>query len=119
MRTLALIAALALASCQTVTIRPGGGPKLGSQPTWESKSAFFIDGLFPGVKVLDLGEICGKRQVEQIQARFGFTDVLLGGLTLGIYTPRTSRVWCAVESARAENESAVPMPDIAFMGGDQ
>jgi hypothetical protein len=83
----------ALGGCATVTITPNGGPKLKSQPTYEAKQTFFLGGLI-GERHVDVQAICQHQPVRQMQTVDTFSDGLLRGLTLGIYAPRTARVWC-------------------------
>lgn len=76
-----------------LTIRPEGGYKLSTNPTWSSSKPFFLGGLI-GSHSVNVDKICGSRGVKQMQAQYTFVDVLLHGLTLGIYSPRTAHVWC-------------------------
>ncbi len=85
--------AVALAGCATVTITPNGQSKLTTSPTYENKQAFFLVGLI-GERHVDVQAICQGRGVRQMQTVDTFSDRLLGLVTLGIYTPRTARVWC-------------------------
>lgn len=79
--------------CSTVTIRPGGGPKLSTNPTWSSSKPFFLGGLI-GSHSVNVDQICGSRGVKQMQTQDTFLDGLLQVLTFGIYFPRTAKVWC-------------------------
>lgn len=90
---MALSLTAALAGCATVTITPHGESKLASSPTYESKKAFFLFGLI-GERHVDVQDICQSRSVRQMQTVDTFSDRLLTFVTLGIYTPRTARVWC-------------------------
>lgn len=93
-KQLALALALSTAACTTVTIRPTGGAPLSTEPTYESSKAFFLGGLIGHAKV-NVAEICGSKGVSQMQTQQTFLDGLLGGITAGIYAPRTARVWCS------------------------
>jgi hypothetical protein len=53
---------------------------------------FFLGGLV-GHTAVPVYALCPSG-VSRIQSKFTFTDLLLGGLTLGIYTPRTYDVEC-------------------------
>src|SRR5262249_22788175 len=92
-RTLALVMGLAVAGCSTVTVRPQGGPRLETPPTHEERVSFFLGGLV-GEGNIDVRAVCGGKNAEQLQTQDQFVDRLLGGVTYGIYTPRTARVWC-------------------------
>ena len=81
-------------SCQTVTINPKGGwQKYSSFPSYEVAQSFFFWGL-AGEAYIDVSSICGEREVRQMQRQATFTNQLLTLITLGIYSPRTARVWC-------------------------
>lgn len=80
-------------ACATVTIRPNGGAKATSKPTYESSYGYFIFGLVGDEKV-NVSQICNGGAVDQIQTEFTFMDKLLGTLTGGLYAPKTAKVWC-------------------------
>ena len=92
--------AFLLVGCQTVTIRPGGGEKLATEPDYQERINFMWWGLSPGQVSVDLNTVCGGKTVEQIQSRNNALDVVFGGLTLGIYAPRSARVWCSGASEK-------------------
>jgi hypothetical protein len=87
------ISALLMSGCSTVTIRPQGGEKLRTAPTYSDSKAFFLFGKI-GTHHIDVKEICGERKVAQMQTQGTFLDGFLGFITLGIYAPRTAKVWC-------------------------
>ena len=39
--------------------------------------------------------VCGNRPVAAVDTYMSFLNFLVGGLTMGIYTPRTVRITCA------------------------
>ena len=81
-------------SCQTVTISPEGKKNIvSSNPTYERSQNFFLFGLI-GENVINIEEICRERSVRQMQTQQTFVNGLVSGVTLGIYTPRTAKVWC-------------------------
>lgn len=59
----------------------------------ESKS-FFFWGL-AGEHSIDVNGVCQGKPAQQMQTQTTFLDGLLGGITLGIYAPRSAKVWCA------------------------
>ena len=91
--TAGLLAAALLAGCASVTVRPEGGPKVGGAPDYEQTKNYFFWGL-GGVHTIDVQEICGAKGVEQFQSQYTFKNGLLTVLTLGIYAPKTAKVWC-------------------------
>ena len=82
-----------LLSCQTVTISDKGF-KIARNASFEDTKWFFLWGLFPRKKQVNLSNACGHRGVSQIQTLDTFFDSLIGLLTLGIIAPRTAKVWC-------------------------
>jgi hypothetical protein len=95
----ALIAAFILAGCAKVTIRPEGGEKTTAKPDYEKSKPYFFWGLVKEYTI-DVQEICENKGVDQIQSQHTFVDGLLGGITLGIYSPKTARVWCKEGAAQ-------------------
>jgi hypothetical protein len=89
---LALCAALAL-GCNTVTMRTEGTTKLGGAPTWQERQNFFWWGL-SGEGHVDVPKVCTSEKAAQMQTQDTFGDIVLGFFTLGIYAPRTAKVWC-------------------------
>lgn len=90
--------ALLLAGCATVTIRPTGGEKVAGAPNYEESKNYFFWGL-SGEHTIDVKQICGDKGVDQIQSQRTFMNGFLGAITLGIYVPKTAKVWCALEGA--------------------
>ena len=94
LRSFVLFSLLFVVSCQTVTINPQGGTvKYSSLPDYKKSHHFFLFGLI-GERNVNTAQICKGRRVKQMQTQQTFLNGLLSGLTLGIYTPRTSKVWC-------------------------
>lgn len=89
----ALLAAMLLAGCATVTVRPDGGAKVGGTPDYQKSKNYFFWGL-GGVHTIDVQEICEEKGVEQIQSQKTFMNGFLTAITLGIYAPKTAKVWC-------------------------
>ena len=91
---LLLCLAFMLASCANVTVRPNGGVRVSSPPDVTNTENFFIFGLVPGSVNVELANHCGGSQPSQFQAQTTFVNGLLGAITLGLYAPRSYRVWC-------------------------
>lgn len=89
----ALIAAVMLSACATVTVRPEGGTKVADKPDYAASKNYFFWGL-AGEHTIDVTKICGDQGVEQFQSQHTFMNGFLGGITLGIYSPKTAKVWC-------------------------
>jgi hypothetical protein len=88
-----LLGFLFLAACSPVTIRPDGGPRDTNQSTFEIRNHFWLWGLV-GEAHVDARTACGDRKVDQMQSVYTGTDLILNLATLGIYAPRSARVWC-------------------------
>jgi len=89
----ALLAVAYLAGCASATIRPDGDTRLGGKPTYQETKSYFFWGL-SGEHEIDVVEVCRGKSVAQMQSQYTFVDGLLTFITLGIYAPKTARVWC-------------------------
>jgi hypothetical protein len=94
--SVALFAAFLLAGCASVTVRPNGGAKTSAKPDYQQSKNYFFWGL-AGEHTIDVTTICEGKTVEQIQSQYTFVNGLLGGITLGIYSPKSAKVWCSME----------------------
>ncbi len=79
--------------CYNVTIRPEGGFKIASKPTFEQRQDFYLWGLV-GESHIDTSRVCSKNGPAQMQSEMTVVDALLGLVTLGIYSPETAKIWC-------------------------
>jgi len=75
-------------------VRPDGGDRINSSPDVNNSEDFFLWGLVPESVDVVLANHCGGATPSQFQAQTTFVDGLLGVITLGIYAPRSYRVWC-------------------------
>ncbi len=89
-----------LSACSSVTVRPKGGIKDVSEPSYIDSKPFYFWGLV-GEHSIDVNEVCDGAEVAQMQTVITVSDWVLGALTFGIYSPRTAKVWCV------EDEPAV------------
>ena len=72
---------LSACSTQTAYVKSPAG-KL----TYEDSQTFFLFGIV---------EVCGgEAKIAKVESELTAPNVLLGLVTLGIYTPRTARVYC-------------------------
>lgn len=84
-------AALFLSGCATQTAVMNSGSQ---EASFESSQAFFISGIGQS-KTIPAHEVCGSAErVAKVQTVQEPLDVVLGVVTLGIYTPRTAKVYC-------------------------
>lgn len=86
-----------LSGCAAVTITETGEPNFRYYPNYEESKPFFLWGLI-GDHRIDVSKICTEKPVVQMQTKFSSWDVLYSALTLGLYLPRTAKVWCERES---------------------
>ena len=88
---------LALTGCAAVTITQSGESDFQYRAQYEESKHFFLWGLI-GEHHVNVQEICQDKPVRQLQSKFSSWDVLWGSLSLGLYLPRTAKVWCQVET---------------------
>lgn len=92
-RAICLCLTIALSGCAAITVTEKGDPSFLYRPHYEQTKHFYLWGLI-GEYRINTREICGARPVVQMQTLFEPLDVLFSALTLGIYLPRTAKVWC-------------------------
>lgn len=92
-KTFALILVLSLQSCAAVNVRTDNQPEDQGDPSFQKTYTYWWWGL-GGEHQINVREICITQPVEQMQTVDTVTDSLLRIVTLGIYWPRTARVWC-------------------------
>ncbi len=88
-----LLVITAISACSTVTIRPQGGSKDSSQADYIDSKPFYFGGPIGKHKV-DVNKACEGKEVTQMQTVTTSSDWFFSLITLGIYTPRTAKVWC-------------------------
>ena len=91
--TQVIILSIFFQSCSTVTIHTKQSGKLSTGPTFEETKNYYLWGLV-GEHRFDVKKICGDKKVLQIQSQGTVSNVIFGILTLGIYSPHTTRIWC-------------------------
>lgn len=94
MKNIVLVAFIALMTgCATQTYNLAGGAA-SEVPTKQVSQSFFVEGIGQH-KNINAAQICGGvDKVIKVETKAEVTDVLLGIVTLGIYTPRTAKVYC-------------------------
>ena len=114
LKILSLLIFIFFTACQTVTVRPEGGQyKQNVKTDYEQVHNFFLWGLV-GKKYINVSAICPSRKVEQIQTQSSFWNRVVFVVTLGIYSPRTAKVWCGERVNRSGHylkyDKTVPKP---------
>jgi hypothetical protein len=93
----ALTAAIALsllAGCANQRFNVAGTLPANPAAKSEESQTFFLSGIGQQSTV-DAAKLCGgASKVTGVAVEQAPIDVLLGAVTLGIYTPRTARVYC-------------------------
>lgn len=79
--------------CSSVTLRQDQEPRNEKPATYQKTYNYWWWGL-KGEHDINVREICQGNGVDQMQAINTFTNTLSIIFTLGIYSPRTARVWC-------------------------
>lgn len=89
-----LLISIAMVGCANQRFNVAGEVTDASSVKAEDSQSFFISGI--GQKqAVDAAKVCGSAaQVSGVAVEQAPMDVLLGVVTLGIYTPRTARVYC-------------------------
>jgi len=88
-----VFAAAAISGCaqQSFSVNPG----VTVQPQQVTTHHFFVSGIGQS-KQIDAAKVCGGAdKVVRTEVQQTFVNGLLGFVTLGIYTPREARVYCA------------------------
>lgn len=89
---------LLLSGCSSVNIRTDGEKETTRPPDFEQTFNYWWWGL-KGEHEVNVREVCLGKPVEQMQAVDTLSDSLFGLITLGIYSPRSARVWCKEKEA--------------------
>jgi hypothetical protein len=97
LKTLTPCLFLVLSGCAAVTITQSGESNFENRPQYEESKKFYLWGLI-GEHHINVKEICQDKAVKQMQTKFSSWDVLWSGLSLGLYLPRTAKVWCEEEN---------------------
>lgn len=95
---------VAMVGCGTVTIKGEGKGRLSRSPDYEDRKTFLFWGL-SGEHDVDVRAVCGGGKARQMQSQWTFVDGLLNTITLGIYAPRTAKVWCDRGSKKRRRRS--------------
>lgn len=78
--------------CYHATVQTGVQPTPGSDTRWAHS---WIYGLVPPSTV-NATEECGGAPASSVETQVSFVNGIVGGLTMGIYTPMTIKVTCGV-----------------------
>jgi hypothetical protein len=87
---------ITLSGCAAVTITERGESNFTYHPDYEESQHFFLWGLV-GEHHINVAEICTTTPTIQMQTKFSAWDIFYTAISLGIYLPRTAKVWCERE----------------------
>jgi hypothetical protein len=89
-----LVAVTLLAGCANQRFNVAGELPANPAAKSEDSQTFFLSGIGQ-MKSVDAAKICGgASKVDGVAVEQAPLDLLYGIVTLGIYTPRTARVYC-------------------------
>ena len=92
-----IISLVVISSCATQTFVINSKVKRevpAGNPHFSKSSHFFISGVGQSM-VLNASEFCKESDgVAFVESKQSFVQGLLGGITYGIYTPRTMNIYC-------------------------
>jgi len=88
-----LFAFLVLSACSSVTIRTDNQKESTNRPTYQKSFNYWWWGL-RGEYDVNVREVCSGNNVTQMQSISRLSDTAFTIITLGIYSPRSARVWC-------------------------
>jgi hypothetical protein len=87
-----LLAGFVLVGCANQRFNVAG--EVTGTPKTEDSQTFWVSGIGQNTTV-DAAKVCGgAAKVSAVATERSGTDVLLGLVTFGIYTPQTARVYC-------------------------
>lgn len=90
MATVGLVALLS--SCATQRFYVSDNPVKGDADQ-DKMHHFFVGGIGQ-TQEINAKKVCKGKDVSHVETQLSFLDGLLGGITYGIYTPRTAKVYC-------------------------
>ncbi|MCY4472086.1 MAG: Bor family protein [Kistimonas sp.] len=92
--TVLCLLSVAISGCATQSFNLTSG-RVDEIPDEETSQHFFVGGIAQ-MKSMNAASICGgSSRVARVEARSSPLDAVLSMLTMGIYTPRTARVYCS------------------------
>ena len=93
MKTCVLLAFLFFCSCVSTSIElePKNNRKLSS---FDYYSHYGLWGLV-GSDFLDMRKICVNSEAVRVENYFNFENLLFALITAGLYTPKSTRIWCS------------------------
>ena len=89
-----ILATMLIAGCASQGYNLNGGESIGVSPDHQQSQHFFVSGIGQE-KNIDVAALCGGAdKVLRVESQETATNVLIGFVTFGIYTPRDAKVFC-------------------------
>jgi Bor protein len=93
-RIVMCVGVVLLVGCANTRFNVGGEVSTSSNPKYEERQTYFVDGLGQRQNV-DASKLCGgAEKVLATATETTFLDGFLRFLTSGVYSPETARVYC-------------------------
>lgn len=89
-----LISCVSVSACSTILFVRSPERRIYTDAVYESSKPFFLFGLVGDEYDIYADRICLGKDIDQVAIEYTPNNVLTGILTLGIYTPRTVKIWC-------------------------
>jgi len=86
----------ALSGCSTVLFTRTADSQIYTDAVYQKSQPFFFFGIVGKPLTIVVEQICLGKEIDQLSTEYTGEDVLVGVLTLGIYAPRTVKVWCQI-----------------------
>lgn len=97
MRVLAgLLLLLGATSCSTIHFVRDPQSRTYTEPVYSSSKEFFLWGLTGPTHDIYADRICLGKDIDQIATTYTPKDFFFNLITLGIYSPRSVQIWCAL-----------------------
>jgi LysM repeat protein len=84
---------LTIIGCASVSISKTEHIKNKRTPDYQVTKNYFLFGII-GEHTIDVNAICKENNVEKIKSQHTFQNVVFCIISLGIYFPKTAKIWC-------------------------
>lgn len=89
-------------SCSHVNVEMASGKK-NTTTSFTHYSHYLLYGLI-GLDTLDASKLCHNQNLVRFENYFTMEDVLFMLTTLGLYTPKSTKVWCEMPDNPKDSE---------------
>jgi len=81
-------------SCATILVTRKPETRTKAPPSYQSSRPLFLWGLVDGQPDVSLSDVCLGKDADQVSFSYTPLNIVETAITLGVYSPRTLRVWC-------------------------